>query len=234
MLPLPKSDKTAYDDFVLPRGTFVLHDWATRFWDVFLVFLLFLVAYFELPTLERGAPTAPDPIYIVKKEKQIVLRETHSDSALHFPFVHAQSQGEHPTPFLQSLSKLAFKSRLTASEIPHSPDLLINFPDDIYGVGQYNVTPDIKSRLDNFLRSLKPYSEKVALVFIGHTDKRPVAGQKQIINSNFVLSSVRANRALEYALQQGFDPRWVAAQGVGEYVRQTRSLSIRIIERGIK
>jgi len=108
--------------------------------------------------------------------------------------------------------------------------LIIDFPDNIFPPGKFTLTKAAKSKLRHVLKVIGSEKENVSLIFVGHSDDTPLR-HRGILDSNFVLSNLRAAKAVEFAIANGFDPRWVSSQGVGEYIRNTRSMSIRIRER---
>ena len=129
---------------------------------------------------------------------------------------------------LQKIERTMFAIKKEGKE----NDIIIELPDDMYPMGEFALTLPEKSEVDRVLEVLHPYADKIALVFVGHTDEVPVRVFKNhVIDSNMVLSNLRSSYAVNYAVTKGFDARWVYAQGVGEYARNTRSLSIRIMER---
>lgn len=110
--------------------------------------------------------------------------------------------------------------------------VLIDFPDNMFKMGQYSLTKKMQEEITKVLDVVKLHKDDVMVTFIGHTDEIPVkSAGGSVIDTNFVLSNLRAAKAVEFAVETGFDPRWVTAQGVGEHLRMTRSLSLRISER---
>lgn len=109
--------------------------------------------------------------------------------------------------------------------------VLIDLPDNIYRNGKYNISDTHKKQLVELFEAIKPYQEHINLVFIGHTDQTPIKSKFGVIESNLILSHLRAAKAVEFAIEKGFDPMWVSSQGLSEYTRNTRSLSVRIMER---
>lgn len=109
--------------------------------------------------------------------------------------------------------------------------LQIDLNENIYHPGSYILTNSAQTQLDKILVGLSPYKGKINLVFVGHTDDIPIKGGKKVIESNMILSSLRASKAVEFAISKGFSPYWVSAQGLAEFSRNTRSLSLRVMER---
>lgn len=88
-----------------------------------------------------------------------------------------------------------------------------------------------KKKLEKLFKVLKPYQDYINVVFVRHTDQVPIKNKFGIIDSNLTLSHLRAAKAVEFAINSGFNPMWVSSQGLSKFTRNTRSLSVRIMER---
>ena len=72
-----------------------------------------------------------------------------------------------------------------------------------------------------------PYADDIDLTFVGHTDAVPLGVSKtRLMNDNFALSVMRATRALQFSIREGFPAERMAAKGSAEKKRNTRSLSL--------
>lgn len=109
--------------------------------------------------------------------------------------------------------------------------LLVELPDDIFTLGSFKMNSDIESYINEILVKISKYREKITIVAIGHADVTPVRAGKKVIDSNFVLSSLRASKAVEYIVSKGYDKNWVFGQAVSVENRATRSLTLKIYER---
>lgn len=118
-----------------------------------------------------------------------------------------------------------------ADEKKYKGGILIDLSDNIYSMGGFDITKETKRSLDALFDILKQHQDNINMVFIGHTDSIPVKDKRAVVDNNIILSHMRAAKAVEYAISSGFDPMWVSSQGLSEYTRNTRSLSIRIMER---
>jgi flagellar motor protein MotB len=111
-------------------------------------------------------------------------------------------------------------------------EVLIDLPPDVYQVGKFDVNENVKVELDKILSLIKNSKDYVNLIVIGQTDSINFAEKnKSIINNNLILSSMRAAKAVEYAIQSGFDESRVFVQGLNHQPRNTRSLTIKLVER---
>lgn len=83
--------------------------------------------------------------------------------------------------------------------------IIYRFPDNIFAKNKFHMNKPHKEHLFSLLKKLKPYYDKVDIVFIGHTDQNPVTKPfyNGVVKNNFDLSSLRANSALRAALEVG-------------------------------
>jgi flagellar motor protein MotB len=109
--------------------------------------------------------------------------------------------------------------------------LLVELPNDVFNIGSYKMNSEIEGYIDSILDKVSNYSEKVTIVAIGHSDSIPMKAGKKVVDSNFVLSSLRASKAVEYIVSKGYDKNWVFGQAVSVENRATRSLTLKIHER---
>jgi flagellar motor protein MotB len=110
-------------------------------------------------------------------------------------------------------------------------EIVVDFPEDAFSKGGFEVKSGLKNDLKLVLSKILPFKDEVTLNFIGHTDTVPLKKRNEtnkIINSNLILSNLRAGRAAELAIQMSFQPEFISSQGVAEYSRNTRSLSLSI------
>jgi len=112
--------------------------------------------------------------------------------------------------------------------------ILLHLSDNLFDAGSYHLSARALAEITNVLKLLRPYSDKLHLTFIGHTDTDPVTRNhdvQKVIQNNIDLSSVRAAQAVEFAAQVGFDPRWMVVQCMAEHGRASRTISIQIEDR---
>lgn len=109
--------------------------------------------------------------------------------------------------------------------------IIIELPDDIFSVGEHDLRSDTKLYIDEILEKVMNYKEQITVIAIGHSDTIPMRREREVIKSNFILSSLRAAKAVDYIVKKGFDRNWVLGQAVSVQNRATRSLSIKILER---
>lgn len=83
----------------------------------------------------------------------------------------------------------------------------------LFPPGSVKVSPKAKPVLDEIAKLVKGYPE-YKLDVGGHTDSRPVQGNKY--DSNWELSALRATSVLRYLVAQGVDPRRMTATGYAD------------------
>ena len=115
--------------------------------------------------------------------------------------------------------------------MPNEESLIINLPDQIYGPRQFATTGDVAESLERVLEVLKPYRDRIELVFIGHADSLTLGVRNKYLDNNFDLSSLRASRAMSFAVRQGFDPSGIAIGAAASNARNSRSLSLKVSAR---
>ena len=118
-----------------------------------------------------------------------------------------------------------------SEDVKYKGGILIDLEDNIYANGKFELSKKTQKSLKVLFGLLSKHQSHLNMVFIGHTDSIPVKNKKSVVDSNLILSHMRAAKAVEFAIDEGFDPMWVSSQGLSEYTRNTRSLSIRIMER---
>ncbi|MEO6459391.1 MAG: OmpA family protein [Bdellovibrionota bacterium] len=105
----------------------------------------------------------------------------------------------------------------------------ILLPDDAFAKGQYQLSPELKTRLDQIYETLRPFERDLEIVVIGHADSTPFAVRhNEYLGDNFDLSSLRSLRALQYVLGKGFPHDQISAQGAADGGRKSRTLSLKV------
>lgn len=109
----------------------------------------------------------------------------------------------------------------------NSQKLYIYFDDNIFNPGGIDMPPEQLVKLHEILSRLQPFLSDINVTFVGHTDNKQVSRSKnRYVSDNFDLSSLRATKALQQAVKQGFNPSKMFAKGVAEYSRGSRTLSL--------
>lgn len=187
--------------------------WAVSYTDLLMVLLCFFVLFFGTPDVK---PSVINDVIVALGGKAT------GDST------SAPPQGNQASGLLAALNSIG----LTSERDPETGGILVHLPDNLYPAGEFALNDRAKESLAKLLARIEPYAGQLTLTLIGHADAQPLLVHREaIVDSNLVLSSLRASRAAEFVMESGFDPRAVLTQGAGEYERSTRSLSIRISDR---
>jgi chemotaxis protein MotB len=223
--------------------------WAVSYADLLMVLMSFFIIFFSQN--EKNGDYAINKIMVsLQKEFGAVQvdpatgKEIDTVSAQLLPGFSASKEQkiERKPSSLEQEFKMNNKLNLIISKLQRDPSesnekqlykqgFQIDFENNIYPLGSYEMNQKTIQDLKILLESLKTHREKVNLIFIGHTDMAPIKNKKQVVDNNMILSTLRASKAVEIAVKNGFSPYWVSAQGLAEFSRNTRSLSIRVIER---
>jgi flagellar motor protein MotB len=192
--------------------------WAVSYSDLMMVLLTFFIVFYHYSDALKGSPL--DRVVLNLKNKALPVSATS-----------VPQRNITYLPLDEIRQKLG-KTETGKTTFNYRDGLLINLSDNVYDAAKFTVNPVVMSELQQILDAIKPLAGSVALTFIGHTDEKPlIRVGNSVIDSNLVLSNLRAAKAVEFAVGRGFDPRWVSAQGVGEYSRNSRSLSVQIVDR---
>lgn len=208
------------------------HSWAVSYADFLMVLLSFFVIFFSTDNKKRDVII--DIVAQQNANKASASETAGSSGGLANQDLQISKSKEFGEAEQKSLQKLI-------EEFPgfefYKEDgqrrLVLNFPPDIYALGQYDLSPDLQKVFDKVISQVKEHEELLDIMFVGHTDSRKVSKKKhRDVASNFDLSSIRASRALEHARHLGFDEAHMTAKGEAEFSRNSRTLSIVIIPRG--
>lgn len=111
---------------------------------------------------------------------------------------------------------------------PEGDALIVNLPDQIYGKREFVPSPDVEQRLGDIVKILSPYRDQISIIFVGHADSSNLKRRNKFLNSNVDLSALRAARAMEFAIEAGFNPKQMSIESAGANTRNTRSLSLKV------
>jgi flagellar motor protein MotB len=114
-----------------------------------------------------------------------------------------------------------------------SKTVVLTLPDNIYSTGKISPSAEGAKMLQSLLALLKPFSQDIDLIFVGHTDSIPVTKKRaQFLENNFDLSALRAASAIKIALMAGMPQARVFMHGAADNTRNTKSLSIIVKPKG--
>ena len=203
--------------------------WAVSYCDLLMVLMSFFIIFFQMDEtsilVEKSQPSLADGVILALKKENLV--DTTKYSSPLSPAI-AQPVTHNIDMVVKSLSS----ENIKISQDGITKSITIDFDANLYPPRGYAFPKSERPRLERILHEIKPLSKDLLITFIGHTDETQIAYAKDnIIDSNLILSNLRAARAVEIAFQLGFDPKSVTGQGAAEFSRKTRSLSLKITER---
>lgn len=209
---LPRIERS--DDFHVDDET--THLWAISYADFLMVLLSFFILFFSV-----DSEVKQDVIQRILKDTQ--LKTTSSGMGGGSARGPSGIAGMPTKSLVEALKGLDIKIEESKKKI------ILEFPDNIYSLGQFQVTSDIKNQMGILFKSLTPYYSQIQITFVGHTDQMPFFRNDSMLKDNFDLSVMRATKALQYSLSLGTPIDRVSAKGSADASRNSRTLSL-IIE----
>ena len=217
------------------------HLWVVSYADLLMVLLCFFVLFFSTDKTRRDSVI--HRILVTTESTSKIFSGASSEKGIKLGDNSAQTQtqpktlAKTETPSAQSVThSIAEGLRDLNLKTTHDGEsLMIEFPDNSYAEGKAVLSTAQKKLLFNIIARLEPYSKEIDLVFIGHTDAVPVGrAQTKRVMDNIDLSSERAKYAMLGASQMGFPMDHLKIEADASTSRQSRTLSISIIDRGAK
>ncbi len=200
--------------------------WAVSYSDMLMVLMSFFVIYFSFDDKQKES--------LVSKIA-IEMRAKAGNSTKDLPsvagsFSETEPQtAKHATPKISDIVEKLRAESISSEVSVDSDQLTIHLSDQVYASRQFAINKAIQMELGIILDTLSPFKEHVRITFIGHTDDSILQSQSKYLSNNLDLSSLRASRAISFAVGRGFDPRNLAIEAVASNVRNTRSLSIKVV-----
>ncbi len=199
------------------------HLWAVSYSDLLMVLLSFFILFFSMGEKKQDILHKLIPVADVGNGELNSGARSPSNST---DDTTAASSSLMNTRTIANVAKAA---GLEASAMGDSSSVLIVFPKDIYPRGKLDLANAEKAKLKDLLNSLSPNLDKLKFEFIGHSDAIPIGRTQALLQDNFELSSLRATRAIRYALSVSeLHPEQVTAKGSGSQKLSSRTLSIAI------
>ncbi len=188
------------------------HGWAVSYADLLMVLLSFFVMYFSFA--EENPNTVDNQLQRIAlsmkgiSPEQINARMKEKDSA--------------------EMSSLADAMKLAGIKVTQKEDHLVMELTEEYKPADYRLNKPLSKQMDVVLEALKPYHNKVNITIIGHADAKKLAPRNEFLQDNFDLSSIRALRALKYAINTGYPEKFASARAASYFDRDARSLSVEV------
>jgi flagellar motor protein MotB len=198
------------------------HLWAISYADFLMVLLSFFVIFFSMDKGKRSD-------LVLKIASQIGgAGAKGSGNAV------ASGVDEHGVAKMTPANLAALKTKVrllfpesSAVVKAENDKIIVDFADDFYSLGSYELSGQSQEDLLKLLNTLKDYQAQIAIGFVGHTDKVPVRHEAERgLESNLDISVIRGSRALSLAVKNGFNSSHLYATGAGSQLRNSRSLSI--------
>lgn len=188
------------------------HGWAVSYADLLMVLLSFFVMYFSFA--EENPNTANSQLQRIAlsmkgiSPEQIDLKMKAKDSA--------------------EMSSLADAMKLAGVKVTQKEDHLVMELTQEYKPADYRLSKPLTKQLDSVMEALRPFHNKVNITIIGHADAKRLTPRNEFLQDNFDLSSIRALRALKYAIGTGFPEKYASARAASYFDRDARSLSVEV------
>ncbi|MBX3019915.1 MAG: hypothetical protein KF767_18655 [Bdellovibrionaceae bacterium] len=204
-------------------GIHAEESWAVSYADMLMVLLAFFVVFFSIDNKSEK-----DDLIDLLSGKKAAAGDREKAGGNVVEQVRVGDKVGQAAEGLEGLQKFVMKLPGFETETRvEGRKLILHFPENIYGPGKYMLTGDMMKSLDEVIDRLKPYQAGVDVAFVGHTDEKQLrASRGRTLANNFDLSSLRASRALQRAIEMGIKPATLSAQGGAEFSRNTRSLTI--------
>lgn len=194
------------------------HLWAVSYSDFLMVLLSFFILFYSADENSRESLM-----------QRISLHFSMDQSTT------AKTEGVAPVSRIPaSLKELDPNLKIESSV--QNETVYIHLPENFFGPGQYNLSKKQEVYLSQILKRLSPVAGEINLTFEGHSDQAPVTQSKKrnsLIRSNYVLSSLRADGALEIAKKIGYKEDHLFINASSSNKRNSRSLTIKITQQGV-
>ncbi len=188
------------------------HLWAVSYADLLMVLVSFFVVFFLFDT-DKQCAAGLQAIALGIQGKE----------------VNAGSMIENSSPKEIGLLKRELEESGASKVAVNGDQMLLMLPDNVFELREFKLTPETEERLSMIYKVIQPFERDLDVVVMGHSDSMRFAKAKnEYLGNNFDLSSLRALRALQYMLAQGFPQEQISAQGAADGIRNSRTLSIKI------
>jgi flagellar motor protein MotB len=203
------------------------HSWAVSYADFLMVLLSFFIIFFSTDEAKKESIIEK----IAKATGELKAGE-NSAQKTEAPVVIPQSANLLP----QGVKEVADSvGGVFVEGTKKGNKLFIYLDDNSYAPGKIDLPAEKQAKLSEILEKLRPFMPDITLTFEGHTDDVAFKGSKsKYLVDNFDLSSLRATKAVQYAVRLGYDPNQLLARGVAEYSRGTRTLSVVVAAREVE
>lgn len=207
------------------------HLWAVSYADFLMVLLSFFILFFSVSNRDKSAiiniiSQAKEKGYGGAGDGKSVGAASGSGAAN-----VGSAAGLNPERIVEAVKERLADVKWEVNAQDKSVTFLL--ADEVFTRGGIHMNTKGRSDLTSLLQLLKPYAEQVDIIFVGHTDPRPVrSGRLAMIENNFDLSALRAAQAVKHAMEQGLPKDSLFTHGSADNTRTTKSLSVVVVQKG--
>lgn len=206
------------------------HLWAVSYSDLLMVLMSFFIIFFSVD--EKKRQSLIQEITIAINSKNLAAPTSNGSGTESLPngtIAESISQKGAIGALSDTLTQnLSGKAPVTISGIEDGY-ILIQFAPNSFSKKRYQLDRPLKVAVSALLDSIRPFADKVNITFIGHADAAPIlATPGSLITDNYVLSALRANEAMRFAIVSGLPSSALFIQGSASNTLNSRTLSVRI------
>lgn len=225
--------------------------WAVSYSDLLMVLMSFFVIFFAASKNKREAVFKDVNVALnknVQGEEALGTGKGGSDGAGDKGYKDGMSpvltEEEYAEYKKQAEQQAAVEAKIKKSvsvglsslginlDVTNNPlSMTVNFPDDLYSSGQFDVNRRTKLLLNEIFNIITTHQSELDVHFIGHSDANPLKNGNAYISSNYSLSALRAAKALEYSIKLGYPQDQLYAKGGAANLRNSRTLSVKLVMR---
>lgn len=201
------------------------HLWAVSYADFLMVLLSFFILFFSLNKEDKDTV-----IQIISQVRERGLAAGDGSGGL---TAGGRAPGSAPSE-LKSVADQALQSipglKLEINDKQKTVTFQLN--EDIFALGEVQLSSGGRRELKVLLDILRLYVQEIDVVFVGHTDSKPIRIKRNGVENNFDLSALRAAQAVRLALDMGLPKESLFTHGSADNTRSTKSLSIVVTQKG--
>lgn len=203
------------------------HLWAVSYADFLMVLLSFFILFFSVNSKDKNTI-----INIVAKVRERGLGAGNGGGGVGaVPNRQINSVTANPKAIAEAIRLRIQNLKFEVNDKDKTVTFMLD--DEVFKPGGIVMSAQGTQDLSGLLDLLKPYANDVDLIFVGHTDPRPVRMNRiAAVENNFDLSALRASQAVKLAMKQGLPKESLFTHGSADNTRPTKSLSLVIVEKG--
>lgn len=202
------------------------HLWAVSYADFLMVLLSFFILFFSVNKKDKDTI-----VNIVAKVKERGLGSGPSLGGRSPDASAAGGVAVSPKAIGEMMKAKLPNVQLEVSEKGKSVTFVLD--EDIFDRGSFQLKKGRETQLVEILDLLKPFVPSIDIIFVGHTDHRPIVVPRYAaVENNFDLSALRAAYAVRIAMKAGLPKESLFTHGSADNTRDSKSLSVVVVEKG--